>query len=596
MSEFTLIIKNASVVDGSGKAAYKADIGVKDEKVAVLGEVKGDAVKEIDAKGLIAIPGFIDSHSHGDMNLLFFPKCESYVFQGVTTMIAGQCGMSLAPIGDNITLPGIASEHLMELEPYKYYPSRTVFPREQINQLMKEKYGWIVDWYSMADWYKRVEEKKISMNIASLVGHMTVRRTVMEDDFKRPATKDERDEMGHLIRQSLKEGAIGLSVGLDYDPDTFADREELVEHCKIAAEYDSIFIPHSRRTGRRRDQGRGHRRPDKIDAINEVIDLCRASGVKMNIAHLFTGWYVNPSNSPDILEEANRKATLAVLDKAIGEGMDISFDILPSSLISIYGGASFLCSGFEPWIREKGSRAEFSKWLKVKDYREEIKDAIYAGKWFTRQSPVTNPKWAEGLTIFIHKNLDYVDKTIAEIADEKEIEPFEARFDLIIEDPDALCGTAFTYPSGKPDLNASYNTIFWDHPTAALGIDTGVFSYEYERSTPVHMLPMINFFAAFPSFIQKFVKTDKYFTMDQAVFKTSTQPAIRHGLLGRGTITPGSYADIVLMDLENLHVNSTPTNPKQKTTGLEYVIINGEVVVQGKDHTGATPGKVIRRK
>jgi N-acyl-D-aspartate/D-glutamate deacylase len=596
MSEFSLIIKNASVVDGSGKAAYRADIGVKGDRVVVLGDVKGDSVKEIDAKGLIAIPGFIDSHSHGDMNLLFFPECESYVFQGVTTMIAGQCGMSLAPIGENITLPGIASEHLMELEPYKYYPSRTVFPRERVNQLMKEKYGWTVDWSSMADWYKRVEDEKISMNMASLVGHVTVRRTVMEDDFKRPATKDERDEMGHLIRQSLDEGAIGLSVGLDYDPDTFADREELVEHCKIAADYGSIFVPHSRRTGRRRDQGRGHRRPDKIDAIIEVIDLCRGSGVKMNIAHLFTGWYVSPSDSPDILEEANRRATLAVIDKARAEGLDISFDILPSSLVSIYGGASFLCSGLEPWIREKGSRAEFARWLRVKEYRDEIKDAIYAGKWFTRQSPNTNPKWAEGRIIFTHNNEGYVGKSIAEIASDKGIEPFEAWFDLVIEDPDAISGTTFTYPSGKPSLDASYNTIFWDHPTAALGIDTSVFSYEYERSTPVHMLPMINFFAAFPSFIQKFVKTDKHFTLEQAVFKTSTQPADRHGLEGRGRITPGSYADIVLLDMESLHVNSTPIDPKQKTTGLDYVIVNGEVVVRGEGHTGARPGKVLRRE
>jgi len=163
--------------------------------------------------------------------------------QGVTTMIAGQCGMFLAPIGENITLPGIASEHLMELEPYKYYPSRAVFPREQVNQLMKKKYGWTIDWSSMAEWYIRIEEAKISMNMASLVGHVTVRRTVIEDDFKRPATKHERNEMGQLIKLSLEEDAIGLSVGLDYDPDMFADKEELVEHCRIAADYNSIFVP-----------------------------------------------------------------------------------------------------------------------------------------------------------------------------------------------------------------------------------------------------------------------------------------------------------------------------------------------------------------
>ena len=141
MDELSVLIKNASVVDGSGRPPYKAGIGIRKDKVVAVGDVAGDAAKVIDAKGLTAIPGFIDSHSHGDMTVLFFPGCESYLFQGVTTMVTGQCGMSPAPIGDNITLPGVAQEYLMELEPYKYYPSRTVFPRERVNKLMEEKFG-----------------------------------------------------------------------------------------------------------------------------------------------------------------------------------------------------------------------------------------------------------------------------------------------------------------------------------------------------------------------------------------------------------------------------------------------------------------------
>ena len=299
MDEFSILIKDTAVVDGSGKPPYKASIGIRGDKVEQVGRVKGDAATEIEGKGLTAIPGFIDSHSHGDFNVLFFPLCESYLYQGVTTMVTGQCGMSPAPIGDKITLPGIAEYYQFELEPYKYEPAHTVYPRETVNKLMKEKFGWTIDWHSMADWFKVVEEKKTSINVATMVGHVTVRRTVMEDHFERPAKKEERDMMASLIRRSLDEGCIGLSMGLDYDPDTFADREELVDACKVAAEYGAIFVPHSRRTGRRKGVTAGMRPHDKIDAINEVIDLCRASKVRMNIAHLFHRLVHQPGHQLD---------------------------------------------------------------------------------------------------------------------------------------------------------------------------------------------------------------------------------------------------------------------------------------------------------
>ena len=124
MTEFSVLINNAKIVDGSGRTAYIGSIGIKDDKIAALGDVKGDAAREIDAKGLLALPGFIDSHSHGDFGVMFFPKCESYLHQGVTTMIVGQCGMSLAPIGEYLTLPGPADDYLYDIEPYKYYPKR----------------------------------------------------------------------------------------------------------------------------------------------------------------------------------------------------------------------------------------------------------------------------------------------------------------------------------------------------------------------------------------------------------------------------------------------------------------------------------------
>lgn len=594
MVEYSVIIKNAQVVDGSGKAPYKANIGIMGSKVAEIGKVNGDAITEIDAAGKVAVPGFIDSHSHGDFSVLFYPKSESYVYQGVTTMVTGNCGMSPAPLGDMIGLPGEAAEWQYELEPYKYYPKHTKFPREQVNKIMQEKYGWIVDWHSMDDWFKKVEKKQISINVATHVGHVTVRNTVMGDDFERPATKEERTEMGDLIRKSLDEGCIGLSVGLDYDPDTFADREELVEHVKIAAEYGAVFVPHSRRTGRRRNVVAGQRPQSKIDAINEVIEIARAAKVRMVIAHLFTGWNITPEGPP-MLEEANRLATLKVIDDANDSGMDISFDCLPSCMTDLYNGAQWLCGTFEPWVREKGTRAEFAKWLQLEEYRDEIKDAIKSGKWYTRESPNTNPTWASSLKIFKHANESYVGRFLSEIAEDKKKEPFDVWFDLITEDPDALGGHPFTYPSGPPILDATYHHIFWKHPAAALGIDTGGHDCKHVPHTPIYMLPMIMFTSAFPGFLERYVVKEKVFSLEEAVYKTSTQAAERYGLPGRGTITPGSYADIVLLDMKKLKVNATVLEPRKRASGIDEVLVNGVTVLKG-EHTGKTPGMVIRRK
>ena len=145
MNEYDILIENATIVDGSGKLAYKGSIGIKGDKVVSVGDVKGDYVKAIDAKGLTAVPGFIDSHSHAESGLLFFPGCESIAHQGVTTFVGGQCGMSPAPIGDMIKLPLAARVHTDKLVKYKYYPEKSYLPREQVNAFMKEEYGWTVD-------------------------------------------------------------------------------------------------------------------------------------------------------------------------------------------------------------------------------------------------------------------------------------------------------------------------------------------------------------------------------------------------------------------------------------------------------------------
>jgi len=187
MAEFDVLIRNATIVEGTGGEAYRGSIGVVGDRVAATGEVEGEAERVVDAEGLTALPGFVDAHSHADWTLLWYPRCESYVMQGVTTFIGGQCGGSPAPLGDHVRIPRLLMDHLVDLDPYKYYPNKPYYPLEQVNGWMEEVFGWTLDWETMGDFFKRVEKEGISMNYAPLVGHGTIRTRVMGLDYKQRA-------------------------------------------------------------------------------------------------------------------------------------------------------------------------------------------------------------------------------------------------------------------------------------------------------------------------------------------------------------------------------------------------------------------------
>jgi len=238
--EFDVLIKNTTIVDGSGKKSYQGSIGVRKGKIVEVGSVKGDAATEIDAASLMALPGFINAHSHHDGLILWYPGSESYVMQGVTTFVGGQCGSSNAPLGELVHLFGRLQEYVQEIIPHKYYPEKTLFPREQINGFMKEKFGWTIDWHTMGEFLDFVESRGISMNFAPLLGHGAVRRLVLGEDYKRASKESEIRAMEEPIHQAIKDGCIGMSTGLDYDPDVFASREEINRHVSILKEYGVV--------------------------------------------------------------------------------------------------------------------------------------------------------------------------------------------------------------------------------------------------------------------------------------------------------------------------------------------------------------------
>jgi N-acyl-D-aspartate/D-glutamate deacylase len=218
MSErYDLIIKNAKIVDGTGKAAFRGSIGVKGQKIVAVGNVKGDAAREIDSSGLVACPGFIDIHNHADQTIMFYPLAENYVMQGITTFVGGNCGVSHAPIKDFIITPSPTSIWWHEIEPHTYAPPYFL-SLDKYQKVLEKKFGFAIDWRTFGQLLAKVEKTGISVNEVPLVGHNDIRLAVMGEDFKRRAKPAEIEEMKKHVDEAMRSGAHGFTTNLDGIP------------------------------------------------------------------------------------------------------------------------------------------------------------------------------------------------------------------------------------------------------------------------------------------------------------------------------------------------------------------------------------------
>ncbi|MCS7386793.1 MAG: D-aminoacylase [archaeon GB-1867-005] len=586
MDEFDILIENAMIVDGTGMQRFAGYIGVKDEKLAYLSVEKPgvDAKHVIDAKGLIACPGFVDIHGHADETIILYPKAENYVLQGVTTVVGGNCGFSPAPVGDYWLMSFWELDWWHELKPFKYYPP-LMHPVEKVNEKLKEKFGFTIDWRTFGEYLDKVESKGMSINLVPIVGHNAIRAAVMGEDFKRKAKPEEIEKMKEHVREAMEAGAHGLSSGLDYAPGFYADTQELIELVKVVKEYNGIYATHWRRTGIRTETRREVNPPEKIKGIIEAIEIGRKTGVPVQVSHILTGYVIYPPPPPELLEAA-AKATLKVIEDARKDGVDIAFDLIPNTTGGVFS-VPRLIALLTPWLREAGSEEKLIENLKAEDYRREVKEAIYAGKWYS-VNPIINPYWMNGIVIRKCKNEEYVGKTLGEIAKIKNADPVDTLIDLIIEDPGTLI---------EPKIVDEREVVTYvKHPLAMIGIDTFALDFKWEAKVPPYYLPHPNTYGAYPRCIRRFVKELKVLTLEEAIKKATYMPAQRMKLKDRGAIKVGYYADILLFDYNSISEGGDYLTPRKPPKGIKYVIINGKIVVENGKHTGAKPGKLLRKK
>jgi N-acyl-D-amino-acid deacylase len=584
--EHEILIKNASIVDGTGSSAYKGAVAVKGELIAAVGKVEGelkaDAVRVIDAKGLIVAPGFIDVHNHGDLSILYYPEAESFVRQGITTFVGGNCGDSPGPFDEYIGLPWVLGDLYRDLRP-RMYSREWLIPRDILNPRHRELYGWEIDWHTMGEFFERVEAKGLSPNYAPLVGHGDIRGLVMGLDFKRKAKKSEVREMRRNVEQAMKDGCIGISVGRDYDPGIWADFEELLACAKVAAKYGGVYASHSLRTGHRKARRPGEFPPMKTHGVLEAIDVGRKAKMPVQISHLGALYDVRPGGS-EIMTVAAVKATLKLIDDAREEGIDVNFDEIPNHLTGGITTTPWLVSSLSPWLMVAGGLEQFAEALRMEDFREEIKDVIMSGKWYGL-NPNINENWAKGRTIVECEDERFLEKTVAQVAEELGADLLDALFEILMADP----GTK-AIRKGSDDL---VKLMFYRHPESMIGVDTFAVDDTRISRHPPWSMPNENSYGGFPRYLRRAVRETGTLSMEEAIRKVTSLPARKFRLRGRGFLKAGAYADIVIFDPETVTDKGDQLNPRQYPEGIEHVIVNGTIVVEKSRHTGAKPGKIL---
>jgi N-acyl-D-amino-acid deacylase len=543
---YEIAILNGIIVDGSGNPWFKANIAIEDGRISAISRHEYfNAERVIDASGLIVAPGFIDIHSHSDVTLLVDPLAESKVMQGVTLEVVGNCGSSAAPvIGD--------------------------FAVKRMRRRLAE-YNLNLEWSSVGEYLSFMERRGVSVNVAMLVGHGQIRSCVMGFEAREP-TLSELEEMKLLLRDSLEDGAFGMSSGLVYAPGRFAKTDELVELCRVVAEYNGLYATHIR-----------GERETIIEAVSEALYIAEKSGVRLQLSH----------HPPKIGAYGKSVETLKMIEDARGRGLDVACDFHPYT-----AGSTSLSALLPAWAQEGG----FEKII------ERLRDPVTRVK--IREDMIREPIPGPGPCglvkrglwnmIFLSEcnvNKDLIGKSFDEIARLRGKDPFEAYFDILLEEN--LSGSIIGFYYDENDIrNVAVS------PYSMVGSDGYALA---PRGVLVREGGHPRSYSTFPMVIRKYVRGesrsellydrgDKIMSLETAIMKMTSLPASRLNIHDRGLIRVGFQADICIFDYNRISDLSTYYNPQVFPVGVEYVIVNGVIVVDRGRHTGAKLGKVLRHR
>lgn len=529
--EYEFIIRNAMIYDGSGEPGYKGDLAVNGDSIVAVGKFHAIGKTEWDAEGKALAPGFINMLSWSPETLLRDGRSLSDIRQGVTLEVMGE-GSSYGPYNDE--MKSYMQENLKDLD---------------ID----------VSWTTLGEYLQFLEDKGVSTNVASFVGATTLRAYYIGFEDRAP-TEEEMQGMKELARQAMEEGAMGIGSALIYAPAFYAKTEELVELCKVAAEYDGMYITHMRSEGNK-----------FLEALDEVIEISEKSGIRSEIYHLKAAGKQNWHK----LDQA-----IAKIDSAREAGI-----VLTTNMYTYTAGATGLDAAMPPWVQEGGYSAWANR-LKNPSIRKKVIAEMKtdAQDW---ENLYYSAGSADNLVLVGFENEElrkYTGKTLAEVSQMRGTSPEETAIDLVIEDGSRV-GTVYFLMSEE---NVKKQTNL---PWMSFGSDAGSIAPEGEF---LKYNPHPRAYGNFARLLGKYVREEKALTLESAIHKLSALPASNLKIKRRGSLKVGNYADLVVFDPASVQDHATFEDPHQLSTGVTDVWVNGVQVLKDEEHTGATPGKFVK--
>lgn len=527
--EYDLVISGGTVFDGLGNPGRELDIAVRDGKIVRIAKnINTQKAKHvIKVPGLAVSPGFIDAHTHTDTELIANPRAESHIRQGITTEISGNCGSSPFPIADSIF--------------------------GELKKRIKEEYDVDLNWKDINGFFRRFEEQGIALNYATLVGFGSIRGKVVGYNDQ-PPTKSQLAEMASLVEENILAGAIGLSTGLEYTPDSYAKTDEIIHLCHTVSKHNGVYATHMR------DEG-----DFVLEAIEEALSIAEKTNVSIQISHLKAAFQRNWHKLTDALikiEEAEKNGRRVLIDRYPYIAAATSLDIF-----------------FPNWAKQ-GSTEEFLTRLKNKELDEQFRSYLQLqekklGSW---EKVVLS-------SIYTEKNKKFEGKNIVEASAQTGKNPYNFMRDLLIEEENRVEMVEFIMDEDNLKKIIS-------HPLWIAGSDGSAIAPYGILS---HSKPHPRFYGTFPRILGKYVREGKILTLPEAIKKMTSTPARKFNFHQRGQIAEDFFADIVIFNPDTVMDLATWENPHQYPVGIEYVIVNGEIVINEGEHTGLLPGKLLKK-
>ena len=530
--EYDTIIRNGMIYDGNGGEPYKADIGIKNDTIAFIGDLsKAAGVNETDAKGNAVAPGFINMLSWATESLIQDGRSQSDIRQGVTLEVMGE-GWSMGPLNDALK-------------------------KQQQESQTDIRYK--IDWNTLGEYLSFLEKKGISCNVASFVGATTLRLNVIGEDNRDP-TPAEMDSMKLLVRQAMEEGAMGVGSSLIYPPAFFAKTPELVELCKEASKYGGSYISHMRSEGNK-----------LLEAVEELITIAKEANIHSEIYHLKAAGKDNWTKMDSVIRRVERARV---------EGLNITAD-----MYTYIAGGTGLTATMPPTLQD-GGFGKLRERLQDPAVRQQtIKDMnSKTDKWENFFYAVGTP---ENILVVGFKQdslKKYIGKSLAAVATLRGKSAEETAMDLIVQDSTRVECIYFLMDENNVKKQIAI-------PWLSFGSDEGSFE---PAGVFLKSNPHPRAYGNFSRVLGKYVREEKIISLQEAIHKLSKLPATNLKIKNRGEIKKGNYADIVIFDPAKINDKATFEKPHQYAEGMIHVFVNGKQVLKDGEHTGATPGQFVK--